>query len=280
MGRLAKVNGVDIYYESTGDGVPIIWCHEAAGDFRGWDPQVRFFSRFFRNITWNFRGFPPSSVPTSADAYSEIQMVDDMRELLRELDIHRAHVVGLASGAAIALRFALEHPTLCLSLAVGACGVGSMNQDKRKKQIEESVGMLRGGDMRPLVEFQSRRPARLQFLRKDPKGWAVFRDQFLSLSPAGWSMTARYVAGSRPSVFSLKEQLNRLDVPTLVMVGDEDEACLEPSLFLKREIPSAGLLTFPQSGHTLNLEETAEFNNALMKFYRAVDSGTWAKRES
>ena len=62
------------------------------------------------------------------------------------------------------------------------------------------------------------------------------------------------------------------------MVGDEDEACLEPSLFLKREIPSAGLLTFPQSGHTLNLEEPGDFNHAVLKFYQAVAAGTWATR--
>jgi len=278
VGSFAKINGFDIFYEVTGEGTPIVWCHEAAGDYRSWDPQVKFFARFFRNVTWNFRGFPPSSVPDQPAAYSEEIMVADMRELMRELDIERAHIVALASGAAIALRFVLTHPQMCLSVALAACGVGSMNAEKRQQQIEQSVDMLRGGSMDTLVEFQTRRPARQQFLRKDPKGWQLFRDQFLTQSPLGWSMTARHVAGTRPSVFSLKDQLNRLEVPALIMVGDEDEACLEPSLFLKREIRSAGLLTFPQSGHTLNLEEPADFNHALLKFYQAVSAGTWAKR--
>jgi len=278
MGNLAKVNGFDLFHEVTGEGTAIIWCHEAAGDYRSWDPQVKFFSRFFRNITWNYRGFPPSAVPEDPAAYSELQMVDDMRELLRHLGIERTHVVGIASGAAIALRFVLTHPQACISMALGACGVGSMNPEGRERQIGESVGMLSSGRMDTLVEFQTRRPARQQFLRKDPKGWALLREQFLEQSPLGWSMTARHVAGNRPTVFSLKDQLNRLAVPTLLMVGDEDEGCLEPSLFLKREIPSCGLLTFPQSGHTLNLEEPADFNQALLKFYQSVAAGKWATR--
>ena len=278
MGSFAKINGIDIFYENTGEGVPIIWCHEAAGDYRSWDPQVKFFGRFFRNITWNFRGFPPSAVPAEPGAYSEEHMVSDMRQLLHELDITRAHVVGLASGAAIALRFVLTYPETCLSMALGACGVGSMNPEQRQQQIDSSVEMLRSGSMDTLVEFQTRRPARQQFLRKDPKGWQLFREQFLQQSPLGWSMTARHVAGTRPSVFSLKEKLNRLAVPALIMVGDEDSACLEPSLFLKREIPGAGLQVFPHSGHTLNLEEPADFNHAVLKFYQAVAAGTWATR--
>lgn len=278
MGSFAEVNGVQIFHEVTGEGAPIVWCHEAAGDYRSWDPQVSFFSRFFKNITWNFRGFPPSSVPEDASAYSEEHMVADLRELLRCLDVKRAHIVGLASGAAIALRYSLTHPETCFSMVLGACGVGSTDPDKRRQQISQTVEMLRGGSMAPLVEFQTRRPGRLQFLRKDPKGWQLFHDRYLTQSPLGSSLTAQYVAGRRPTVFSLKDKLNRLDVPTLIMVGDEDEACIEPSLFLKREIPGAGLLAFPQSGHTLNLEEPADFNHAVLKFYQAVAAGTWATR--
>ncbi len=278
MGSLTKINGFDIFHEVTGTGTPIIWCHEAAGDYRSWDPQVKFFSRYYRNITWNFRGFPPSSVPDDPAAYSEATMVADMRELMLELDAKKAHVVALASGAAIALQFALAHPQMCLSLAVAACGVGSLNPQNRQQQIADSVKMLSDGKMNTLVYFQTHRPARMQFLRKDPKGWQLFHDQFLEQSPLGWTMTAQHVAGTRPTVFSLKDKLNRLAVPTLIMVGDEDEACLEPSIFLKREIPGAGLMAFPNCGHTLNLEEPADFNHALLKFYQAVAAGTWPTR--
>ena len=278
MGTLININGFDVFHEVTGKGTPIIWCHEAAGDYRSWDPQVWFFARYFRNITWNFRGFPPSAVPEDPAAYSEETMVADMRELMLKLEVKKAHIVGLASGAAIVLRFVLAHPEMCLSMVVGACGVGSMNPEKRQQQIEDSAEMLRDGRMDRLVEFQTHRPARQQFLRKDPKGWQLFHDQFLEQSPLGWTMTARHVAGPRPTVFSLKDKLNRMTVPALIMVGDEDEACLEPSIFLKREIPGAGLMVFPQCGHTLNLEEPADFNHALLRFFQAVTAGTWATR--
>jgi proline iminopeptidase len=65
----------------------------------------------------------------------------------------------------------------------------------------------------------------------------------------------------------------------LIMVGDEDEPCLEPALFMKRRIPNAGLVVFPKSGHCINLEEPALFNHAVLDFLTAVEQGKWQPRE-
>jgi pimeloyl-ACP methyl ester carboxylesterase len=70
--------------------------------------------------------------------------------------------------------------------------------------------------------------------------------------------------------------MQALQVPTLVLVGDEDEPCIEPSLFMKRHIPHCGLVVFPQSGHAINLEEPATFNHACLEFLHAVEAGKWA----
>src|SRR5213593_2038749 len=92
----ARVNGVSLYYEETGSGFPLIWCHEFGGDYRSWEAQVRYFSRRYRVITWNYRGYPPSEVPKDPGAYSVEILVEDLRGLMKHLAIPRAHVGGVS----------------------------------------------------------------------------------------------------------------------------------------------------------------------------------------
>ena len=94
----------------------------------------------------------------------------------------------------------------------------------------------------------------VQLSAKDPDAWDEFNRLFLSHSALGSALTFRGVQGKRPSIFDLRDQCRQLSVPTLIMVGDEDAPCIETSIFLKRNIPSSGLLVFPQTGHTMNLE--------------------------
>src|SRR6266536_1950779 len=127
---LAPINGIEIYYEEHGQGAPIVFSHEFAGDYRSWAPQVRFFARRYRTITYCARGYPPSSVPTELAAYSEEQSVEDLYELIRFLGIEKAHVVGLSMGGNVALKIGLAHPEVCASLVVAGAGFGSVNPEE------------------------------------------------------------------------------------------------------------------------------------------------------
>jgi pimeloyl-ACP methyl ester carboxylesterase len=120
---------------------------------------------------------------------------------------------------------------------------------------------------------------RVQFRNKDPRGWRLFRRRMAKLDGVGASLTLRRVQGTRPGVFALEARLAALQTPTLIIVGDEDDPALEPSLFLKRRIPRAGLWVFPKTGHTVNLEEPALFNEALLTFFAAVGNGRWDARD-
>ena len=73
--------------------------------------------------------------------------------------------------------------------------------------------------------------------------------------------------------------MRALTIPTLIMLGDEDDPCVEPSIFMKRCISTSGLVMFPQSGHAINLEEPDLFNFSLQQFLTAVETGSWAQRE-
>src|SRR5438477_5605901 len=98
MPHVTTDDGVKLYCEETGTGTPIIFVHEFAGDHRSWEPQVRCFSRQYRCITFNARGFPPSEVPEDAAKYSQDRATDDIADVLRHLGIAKAHVVGMSMG--------------------------------------------------------------------------------------------------------------------------------------------------------------------------------------
>ena len=83
---------------------------------------------------------------------------------------------------------------------------------------------------------------------------------------------------ARPTVYALEEKLRALQVPTLIMIGDEDEPCVDPAVFMKRTIPRSGLVVFPQSGHAINLEEPDLFNRSVMDFLTAVEADRWVER--
>ena len=273
----AMANGIQLYYESTGEGFPLILAHEFAGDFRSWEPQVRFFSRRYRVIAYNARGYPPSDVPPDESAYSQEHAVEDLRALLEYLNIDHAHIGGLSMGGTLALNFGLTHPHMAKSLIIAAAGTGSTDADAWRENVLARAQSMESEGMAAMEDY-SQGEARVQLRRKDPRGYREFQDQFLSHSHIGSALTFRGVQGKRPPVFALEDQMRALTVPSLIMLGDEDEPCIEPSVFMKRCIPTSGLIMFPQSGHAINLEEPDLFNRAVSDFLTAVEAGKWASR--
>jgi pimeloyl-ACP methyl ester carboxylesterase len=122
-------------------------------------------------------------------------------------------------------------------------------------------------------------PTRVQFQNKDPRGWAEFAARLAEHSTLGSANTMRGVQARRPSLYDMTDGMRGLEVPTLVMTGDADEPCLEPGLLMKRTIPSAALIVFPNTGHGLNLEEPDLFNRTLDEFFHQVESGRWPRRD-
>ncbi|MBI3630543.1 MAG: alpha/beta fold hydrolase [Candidatus Rokubacteria bacterium] len=276
----ARINGINLYYEEAGQGTPLVFVHEFAGEARSWHLQMRFFARRYRAIAFNARGYPPSDVPDDLAAYSQPQAADDIRGLLDALGIRKAHICGLSMGGYATLHFGLGYPDRALSLVVAGCGYGSVAQDREqfKRDAERAARRFDDEGMATAAEFYSRGPTRVQFMDKDPMGWQEFHDVLAAGSAKGHALTLRGVQMTRPSVFELGDRLETLAVPALIVTGDEDEPCLEPGIYLKRTIPTAGLVVIPKSGHTINLEEPEAFNRAVLDFLTAVDAGRWARR--
>src|SRR5918997_1262783 len=91
-------DGVSLHYEETGAGFPLLFVHEFAGDLRSWEPQVRHFSRRYRCVTFNARGYPPSDVPERDELYSQDIACDDIAAVMTHLKLKKAHIVGLSMG--------------------------------------------------------------------------------------------------------------------------------------------------------------------------------------
>jgi pimeloyl-ACP methyl ester carboxylesterase len=273
-------NGIRLHYEETGAGAPLVFVHEFAGDAQSWHLQVRFFARRYRTIAFNARGYPPSDVPTDGTAYSQDHAVEDIRGLLDALRIDRAHICGLSMGGYATLHFGLRHPERALSLVVAGCGYGSVAADRAQfhRDVSATAERFLTEPMATLADVYCQGPTRVQFRDKDPRGWQEFHDQFAAQSALGHGLTMRGVQLTRPSVYELEAQLERLTVPTLIVTGDEDEPCLETGIFLKRKIATAGLVVIPKAGHTINLEEPEAFNRAVLDFLTAVDAGRWVRR--
>jgi pimeloyl-ACP methyl ester carboxylesterase len=281
MPYAAASDGVRLYYEEVGAGVPIVLVHEFADDVRGWAAQVKFFARRYRTIAFNARGYPPSDVPEDAERYSQARAAEDIKAVLDHLRLPRAHVVGLSMGGYATLHFGLKDPDRALSLTVAGAGYGSGSADRAAfhRDTDHVIAQFEQGGMAKVAEFYTRGPTRVQFLAKDPVGWKEFYERFASGSARGHANTMRGVQRRRPSIFELERELERLEVPTLIMTGDEDEPCLEPALFMKRKIPTAGLVVIPNAGHAINLEEPDLFNRAVLDFLTAVDAGRWPRRD-
>ena len=166
----ARVDGVNLYYEAEGAGQPLVFVHEFAGDHRSWHPQVRFFSRRYRTIAFNARGYPPSDVPEGAEAYSQDRAAEDIRGVLDALKIPKAHVCGLSMGGYATLHFGLKHPDRALSLVVAGAGYGSASGEREKflRDSEAVVKRFEDDGMAKTADFYAKGPTRVQLMDKDP----------------------------------------------------------------------------------------------------------------
>jgi len=266
-------NGVNLYAEETGSGVPIVFVHEFAGDHRNWENQVRFFSRRYRCITYNARGYPPSEVPQELELYSQAHAVDDIANVLRHFGVHRAPVVGLSMGGYATLNFGLRYPNMALSLVVTGAGHGS-DPDKRQQFLADCAELAdrlqKLGMQEGIVHYASS-AIRRRYREKDPRGFDEFNRQFAEHSPVGSALTMRGYQMRRSTIYDLEPQLRKMSVPTLIVTGDDDDPCLEPALFMKRAIASASLWVVPRTSHPVNLEEPDAFNRGVLDFITFVD---------
>jgi 3-oxoadipate enol-lactonase len=269
-----------LYYEEAGSGSPILFLHEFAADYASWEPQMRYLSRRHRCIAYSARGYAPSETP-AGDAFTYEHFRDDALAVLDHLGIAKAHCVGLSMGAYSSLQVGLHRPERVLSLTLAGVGTGSepAHIEAFRESTQKNARDFETLGSPEVAKAYASSPNRIPFRIKDPRGFEEFVVGLARHDAQGSAHTQRGFQGGRPSLYAFEDRLRRLTLPVLVIVGDEDDACIQPSLFLKRTIPASGLAMFPKTGHILNLEEPALFNETLERFLALAEAGRWLPRD-
>ena len=279
MRHITARDGTRLYYEEAGQGSPVIFVHEYAGDYRTWEPQMRYFARSHRCITYSQRGYPPSDVPQDGAKYGQDIARDDVIAVMDGLKIDKAHVVGHSMGAATALHVGIHYAKRCLSVTAAGCGYGSSPDPavvEASRAVSRETGkMFATESMEVAGTRYADGPTRQAQKNKDPRGYAEFVKMLTEHSAHGHAMTMLNLQAKRPTLWDMEADLKKFVPPLLVLVGDEDDWCLDASVFLKRTVPTAGLLVIPRSGHTITSEEPAAFNAALADLIANVEAGRW-----
>src|SRR5215211_3421482 len=205
MPHVTTDDGVSLYYEEVGSGYPVLFVHEFAGDYRSYETQLRFFSRRYRCIASNARGYPPSDVPEDWQQYSQERARDDISDVLDGLGLATAHIVGISMGGFATLHFGFAYPERARSLVVAGCGYGA--QPDKKQQFQEEVARtaaaIRSSGMAEVAKTYGAGPTRVQYHNKDPRGYAEFLAQLAEHSTTGAANTQRGVQARRPSLWEL-----------------------------------------------------------------------------
>jgi pimeloyl-ACP methyl ester carboxylesterase len=279
MPKISAADGTKLYVEEIGSGTPIVFVHEYAGDYRSFEPQLRYFCRQHRCVTYSQRGYPSSDVPTDPARYSQAIARDDVIAVMDALGIDKAHVVGHSMGAYTALHVGIHYPQRCISVTAAGCGWGStadaVQREAMKALAAETGKMFAEEGIAAAAAKYADAPMRQAFKHKDPRGWAEFARMLAEHSAQGHAQTMFNLQLKRPTLWEMETELKKFSVPLLVIVGDEDDLCLDGSVFLKRTAPTAALLVIPRAGHTINSEEPAAFNAALADLFSAAEAGRW-----
>ena len=205
----------------------------------------------------------------------------DAVAVLDHLKIEQAHLIGLSMGGYTVLQVALNHPDRVRSLVLAGAGAGSERwyTEEFHKRSRDIAAQFECEGSAAVAKTYGRGPSRIPFELKDPRGFAEFSRQLGEHDPKGSARMSRGFQGERPSLYDFEKEIRKLTVPALILVGDEDERCVEPGLFLKDAIPASGLAIFPKTGHAVNLEEPGLFNQVVGDFLSRVDGSNWLPRD-
>jgi len=279
MPKISASDGTQLYYEEIGTGTPVVFVHEFSGDYRTWEQQMRYFARSHRCVTYSQRGYPPSDVPEEPARYGQDIARTDVIALMDALGIDRAHVVGHSMGAYTALHVGMRHPQRCISVTAAGCGWGSLPDAAAREGMRnvalETAQMFTQKSMAEAAAIYGDGAMRQPQKYKDPRGYAEFIRMLSEHSSRGHALTMEMLQAKRPNMWDMEADLKKFAVPLLIVVGDEDESCLDGSVFLKHTAPTAGLLVIPRSGHDIPTEEPAVFNAALADLFAAAEAGRW-----
>ena len=248
---------INLYYETTGQGQPLVFINGLGSSTRDWDRQVAEFSKAYQVITYDLRGHGQSDKP--AGPYSLPMFAADTAGLLKALGVTSAHIVGLSLGGGVAFQLALDYPQLVKTMTIvnSAPAMVGITPDAQK-EVERRVAIVRQMGMRAMGEalapnlFPKAEHAALrqtfveQWAENDPQAYIE-----ATLSMVGWNVTDR---------------LGSIRCPTLVIAADQDYTPVATKEAYVKLLPDAQLVVIADAHHATPVERPQEFNAALAQF--------------
>ena len=258
-------NSIRIHYEERGSGPAMIWAHGLFGSLHGWDGTMARFQDRYRVIAYDARGHGRSEIPDQPEAYSQDNMVEDMRGVLDALGIERAIVGGHSMGSNVALNFAIQYPQRCIACIPVAIGTGSSGPEWWHGWIGGIAELAERQGMAAVLEEISKLEAWAPAFNHPELGEHLGQE-VLKNSPRGVTCTMRGVQIRRPTIFQLEPQLEKLPVETLIVMGELDEPVVECSRLMAQRIPRARLEVVNGVGHFTHLEAPERFLQSVEEF--------------
>lgn len=267
-----QVGDICLAYDSAGAGSPIVFVHAYPMNRAIWEPQVTAFATTQRVITVDLRGFGESDAPNDPTAYGRERSVSDLIGLLDVLGIDKATFCGLSMGGNLSLHVGLNHPDRVNALAIVDTGAGSEDPEAFATTVTAWAVAAERHGIAGFSETIMANPIFAAYAERGAQERRFMEDRIRANTAHGVALTARKVLAPRLPVYKLTARLQEMNIPTLVVVGAEDTACLAPSRHLADTIPGASLATIPAAGHFNNLEAPTRFNEVLGEFLAGIPS--------
>ncbi|MEX2247533.1 MAG: alpha/beta hydrolase [Dehalococcoidia bacterium] len=247
------LNRIRINYEEHGSpsGAPILLTHAYAATLQMWEPQFDALGDY-RLIAWDMRGHGGTGSPPKQEDYTEKLTVEDMAALLRHLGVERAVVGGLSLGGYISLEFQLAHPEMVRALVLCNTGPGYRKDDARAGWNDFSIGYAKRFEERGLEGFG--------------RGIEIDRTKQYQRSAEGLAFAGRGILTQRDA--KVMEHLEEIAVPTLIVLGADDQRYRAGCEYMAAKIPGARLIVIEGAAHAVNLYQPERFNEAVLQFLR------------
>lgn len=277
MPTVEASDGVALYAEAHGSGMPVILSCALNTTCENYRPQVEpFAAAGYRIVLWDLRGHGRSGVPEDPTAYSMERVVDDLGRVLEWAAPGEPAVVGgLSFGGLASLHFALERPASVCALVLIDTGPGFKNpkaQERWEQSVDRTASFL---ERKGMAAFVERAGAMAVGRRTDLPAARAAARAIAAQDPRGLALFGRHVAGPAAPVI---DRLGEIDVPALVLVGEEDEEYLRAAEVLAAKLPRAERVAIPGAGHIVNIEASEAFDAAVLRFLDGLPGGAKGPR--
>ncbi len=253
----ARLNGIEVYYTEQGAGFPVVMTHGLGDCAELWAGLAEALADRYRVVSWDMRGHYRTEAPDDLALYTQDIVVEDLRALCDHLGIERAVFGGHSLGGYTALRFHEKYPQRVAALLLHAAGPGYRNPEGSQAWTDRLA----------------KAAARQEELGRDAR---VAAKELRVGAPALGELAQHYVRGIANVERGVMAHpyfidATKIDVPTLVIVGENDQAYLASADYFAAKLPNGRKVVIPNAGHPAVLEQPAAVHRAVREFLDGLE---------